>query len=502
MTVLDDPREATTLPQLIRAAAKAYGDDAAVRLERGDAVEAVSFVDLDDQSATLARGLLARGAGKGTRIGFVFGNGPSFARILAAIARIGAIAIPLSTMIRANELVRVLRQSDVSGVIMEREFLGHDFVERFCDALPELRTATGPDLRIAAVPYLRWILSSGPDLPPAIGDIGSLANVARTVDAELLRAVEAEVHPTDQAVEIYTSGSMALPKGVKHLHGAIAARADYLAGQLPLTRGKEINAQLPMFWVGGLMMFLMPNWAVGAVTVCTDKTLSNSRFSVGAVMAEDDLKLTASKPYWGLGMTETLGPYAQGEVHRAPGRPVCAPMDIWADGYEHRVVDQEGNPVGEGGIGEIQLRGPAITPALHKVERSATFTPDGFLRTGDMGLVEGTSVHFTGRSGDMIKTDGSNVSPAEVEMELQSLDGVHNAYVVGLPDDERGQLVVAAVVARDEDEALDFTAIQAELRKRLSSYKVPRRYVQIRRDEVPMLASNKVARRQIVDLFS
>src|SRR3546814_20317639 len=85
--------------------------------------------------------------------------------MLAAIARIGAIAIPISTLIRANELVRVLRQSDVAGVIVHRRFLGHDYVERFCDALPELRTGTSAELRIEAVPYLRRIVSDGDGLP-------------------------------------------------------------------------------------------------------------------------------------------------------------------------------------------------------------------------------------------------------------------------------------------------------------------------------------------------
>jgi acyl-CoA synthetase (AMP-forming)/AMP-acid ligase II len=101
----------------------------------------------------------------------------------------------------------------------------------------------------------------------------------------------------------------------------------------------------------------------------------------------------------------------------------------------------------------------------------------------------------------MIKTASSNVSPAEVEMEMQQLEGVHSAYVVGLPDRERGQLVVAAVVPREAVQ-LDFEAIQMKLRQRLSSYKVPRMYVAITREEVPLLPSNKVARRQIERMLS
>ena len=249
-------------------------------------------------------------------------------------------------------------------------------------------------------------------------------------------------------------------------------------------------------------MHLLPNWEVGAITICTESTLNNSRVAMGSVLAEDDVKLMAkAKPFWGLGMSETLGPYSYGDELRAPGFPLCAPMDHIADRYEVRVADEDGTPVGDAGTGEVQVRGYALTPGLHKIEQSEYFTPDGFYRTGDMGLREGNRIHFIGRSGDMIKTAGANVSPAEIEMEMQQLDGVHSAYVVGLPDSQRGQLVVAAVVAR-EAVVLDFIDIEAKLRQKLSAYKVPRAYVAITREEVPLLHSNKVARREIARMLA
>lgn len=497
------PNTATTMPQFVRAAAAAYGDDVAVVL-RGESIpdEALSFAELDRKSAELARGLVARGAGKGSRIGFIFGNGPSFALMFAAISRLGAVAIPISTMIRSNELVRVLRQSDVAGLIVQRNFLGHDYVERICDALPELREASSPDLRLTKAPFLRWIVSTGEGLPASIGDMSFLTDAAASVSEDMLREMESEVHPTDQIVEIYTSGSMALPKGVKHNHGPVLFRTHYLSDIIGIERGKEIMAQLPMFWVGGLMMYLMPNWEAGAVTICTERTLSNSRVAMGSVMAEDDIALIAqAKPYWGLGMSETIGPYSYGDVVRVPGRPMCAPMDHFADGYDIRIADENDQPVKDGEIGEMQVRGYPVTPGLHKVERDVFFTKDGYYRTGDMCEVEGSRVHFVGRDGDMIKTAGSNVSPAEVEFELQSIEGVHNAYVVGLPDKDRGQLVVAALIPREGVE-LDFAAIEAEMRTRLSSYKVPRAYLSITREEVPMLHSNKVSRRLFQELMA
>jgi acyl-CoA synthetase (AMP-forming)/AMP-acid ligase II len=493
------PADAKTLPQLIRAAAAAYGDEIAIVLRReGEPDDTRSFTELNDQTVAIAKGLVARGIGKGSRVGFIAGNGPFFALMLGAIARIGAIAVPISTMIRADELVRVLRQSDIAGLITQRTFLKADFVDRLCEALPDLRDAGG-DLRLSRAPYLRWIVSTGDALPASFTSLEALIAGGADIGDDLIREIESEVHTTDQLVEIYTSGSMALPKGVKHNHGPMLARTHYLQTMLNPTRGKEVNAFLPMFWVGGMMMYLLPDWQVGAKTLCAEKTLNNSQVAMGSVLAPDDLKLMASaKPYWGLGMSETIGPYSYGDELRAEGYPVCAPMDHFAPDYEIRVADENDQPVGEGVAGEIQVRGYPVTPALHKIERSEHFTTDGFYHTGDMGLWEdrreGKRLHFVGRNGDIIKTAGSNVSPTEVEMELQQFEGVHSAYVSGIPDAERGQLVVAAIVPR-EGATLDFADIEGQLRKKLSSYKVPRIYVPIGRDEVPMLHSNKVSRK-------
>lgn len=497
-----DPIAATTFPQFVRAAGAAYGDRIALRLT-GDTIpdDSISFAELDRRSAELARGLIARGVGKGSRVGFIHGNSPTFALLLAAIARIGAVAVPISTLIKANELVRVLRQSDVGGLIVQRSLLGHDLVERLCDALLGLREAESPEIRVAQAPYLRWIASTGDGLPPAVGQLDDIIAGAESVGEDLLREIEAEVHTTDQMLEIYTSGSMALPKGVKHNHGPILFRTHYVRRMMQFPGGIEVPASMPMFWVGGLMMFLLPCWEIGSTVVCTEGTTPNSRTAMGSVLAKEDLEaMGRGATNWALGMTETIGPYSYGDEFRAEGWPVCSPIDHVAERYEMRVVDEDNKAVGDGEIGEIQIRGYPVTPGLHKIEASANFTDDGFYRTGDQGLIEGTRVHFVGRSGDMIKTAGSNVSPAEVEMELQELDGVHSAFVVGLPDAERGQLVAAAVVPRDGVE-LDFEAVQAELRKRISSFKVPRAYVSITRAEVPMLHSNKVARRQIADLL-
>lgn len=492
-----DPRNAKTFPQMIRATAAAYGDDIAITLQ-GETIasESITFRGIDRQSSELGRGLLARGAGKGSRIGFILGNGPGFAVALAAITRIGAVAIPISTMIRSNELVRVLRQSDISFLIVQRNLLSNDYVDRLLDALPALRDSTAGNLRLAEVPYLRCIVSTGQGLPAAVQDVSYLTDAAASISEALLEEIESEVHPMDQAVEIYTSGSMALPKGVKHLHGALMRRTAYFAEMAETKRGDQTpTSPSPMFWVGGMGLFLLPYWMVGGTSNCLDKTVSNSRLAMGSVLQPEDLKLLGqSKPFWGLGMSESFGPYSWGDELRAEGYPLSTPLDHVADGFELRVVNEDGTQTADGEIGEIQVRGYGLAPALHKLHREDYYTLDGFYHTGDRGLVQGSRVIFVGRDGDMIKAAGSNVSPAEVELEMQAWPGVESAFVVGLPDKERGQLVVAAVIAR-AGATLDLKEMQSALRGRLSPYKVPREIVEITREELPVLHSNKVSRR-------
>jgi acyl-CoA synthetase (AMP-forming)/AMP-acid ligase II len=497
------PTEARTLAQLVRRAAAAYDDDTAIVL-KGQTLpdESLSFTELERRSAAIARGLLARGIGKGARVGFIAGNGPTFATLFAAIGRIGAIAVPISTFIKSAELVRVLRQSDIGGLIVQRQLLGNDYVDRLCEALPELTTARAVDLRLPQAPYLRWIASTGPELPATIQPLERLISDGDDVSEALLAAVEAEVHPTDQLMEIYTSGAMAAPKGVKHCHGPALQRSHFLRRMRKLARQQEVSVPMPMFWVGGMMMYLLPNWEIGAVTLCGEGTSTDSRIAMGSVVARDDMyKHPPGMPIWSLGMSETLGPYSYGDELRADGYPLCAPLDHIAEGFEVRLVNDDGQPPAEGEVGELQIRGYALTPGLHKIEREEYFEPDGFYRTGDLCVREGQRLHFVGRSGDMIKTASANVSPAEVEMELQELAGIHSAYVFGVPHPERGQLVVAAVVPRDGS-TLDYDVITNELRQRLSSYKVPRAYVTIAREEIPMLPSNKVARRQLEQLVA
>lgn len=118
-----------------------------------------------------------------------------------------------------------------------------------------------------------------------------------------------EIDNTDQILEIYISGSMALPMGVALNHGALLVRAHDVLEIMQLLAGTEIAATMPMFGMAGLMMFPMPCWEIGSSVLCTENTSTNTRAAMGSVMSDEDREaMSRGAINWPLGITETLGP--------------------------------------------------------------------------------------------------------------------------------------------------------------------------------------------------
>jgi len=480
-----DPTTARTVPELIRAMTEAFGDKPAVVL--GD--EVLTYRQLDARSAELAAWLLTRGVGKATRIGILYANSPSWVVAWAAIARVGAVAVPLSTFSKAPELARVIRHADLHGLIVQRTFLNQDFEHLLEDAFPELADQS-PELRIADAPYLRWIVLDAPAqpvwaLPPAWRDFAELSAI------DLVASAEAEVHPDEPAMMIYTSGQSADPKGVIHSQGGIVEKTHYLRDMLGIAADDENVLTMPLFWVGGLVMTLFPTLEIGGTVHCVDGPTSGGTI-VGSVNRTGDVGLLPhARARVGLGMSETFGIYSWGTEPPHPDRPLCAPLSVFAPGVDIKVVDAAGDRVADRGRGEILVRGRTVTLGLHKVARADSFDADGYYRTGDEGEVDGDVIYFLGRLGDMIKTSGANVSPAEVERELVAIDGVAAAYVVAVDDATRGQTVGAAVIP-DAGAELNVADLVETLRGRLSSYKVPTLVAFFEPGELPVTPTFKV----------
>jgi acyl-CoA synthetase (AMP-forming)/AMP-acid ligase II len=199
-------------------------------------------------------------------------------------------------------------------------------------------------------------------------------------------------------------------------------------------------------------------------------------------------------------MTETCGPHTWSDgplpepLAGSFGRPV--------PGVEHKVVDPEtGATLPPGETGELCVRGYSLMQRLHKVPREETFDADGFYHTGDAGFFRDGILWFKGRLGDMIKSGGASITPSEIEIVLNGYPGVKAAYVVGVPDPDRGQNVAAAVVpeagATPEPEDL-----RRRLKDDLSAYKVPRHVWIFEDGTLPFTDSGKIDKRALEGILA
>ena len=500
--------------------------------------ERLSFADADGASLQLADALLASGVGKGTRVGILFPNCAQWLISWLAAARIGALTVPLSTFAPGAELARLLRHTDSQLVLMGRSIAGRDLVERMQDALPGL-AASGPAIALDDAPFLRrvWVW------PSCDRSWSSAWPDAREMLAPLARSAEQEVRPADDLAVVTTSGTTAVPKSVVHTHGSLVRHAYILARHRGVTASDRIYSPMPFFWVGGLTMVVLQALSTGATVLTQDVFEAGSTLALlereratfiscwaqaSQAMADhpDFAKRDLSSVRGGtmlqalppdrrpsepdlmpnlLGMTETGGPHTMAEVPDTPLPPeLRGSFGIPLPGVvEHRVVDAASAVELPGGVeGQIEVRGMIVMDRLYKSERHEVFTVDGWYATGDRGWFDDAGhLHFAGRANAMIKTAGSNVSPAEVESVLDAMPEVVHSFVVALPHPVRGQVVAAAVVPCHGAQ-LSVETIVAHARRNLSTFKVPTVIRLLAENELPMLPTGKVDRQGLVRVLT
>ena len=497
----------------------------------------LTFDEAERQSRLLAKRLLRSGVGKGTRVGLLFPQGADFVVALLGIGRIGALAVPLSTFYRGPELRKIVRHTDLDTLLVPPVLLGDAVAELLESVFPGLATTSSPELFLPEAPYLRRIWTCGPNGRVWATEMPGLTEDGdgTGIDDALVAEVEAEVRPSDPMVMILTSGATAEPKAVVHTHGAQVRHSAALARLYGFTNDVRTFTTMPFFWVGGLTVTLLTHLHVGGTVITVDRMdgpqilemidRSDANRLVGWTLLErlsadpelagqdldwlSDLQLPGQRHpgrrHNSLGMTETGGPHtaapaALSDVELPPalqgsfGPPV--------PGVEHRIIDPvTGATLPDGEEGEICVRGYSLMETMYKRERQAVFDEDGWYRTGDRGRFVDGLLFFTGRQSGMIKAAGANVSPGEVEEALQAFPGVKAAFVVGLPDADRGE-IVGCLVCPQADHVLDPDTILQHLRGELSSYKVPRRLLIVDYDDVPWLPSGKVSLPAVIERLS
>jgi acyl-CoA synthetase (AMP-forming)/AMP-acid ligase II len=501
----------------------------------------ITYADAEARSAQIARGLLASGVGKGTRVGLLAPNSPEWILGWLGITRLGAIAILLNTYSKARELSWVLRHSDAQVLLTVDSHLGHDYLERLEQALPGLAEQPHERILLESHPYLRTLWTWGEGRRPWAGPVADLASRGDAVSGALLRSCESEVTPADPMVVVYSSGSTADPKGAVHAHGPVVRHAHNLWQMRDLREDDVLYTPMPLFWVGGFSFTLIAAMHAGATLVFEDqfepsatlelierervtqvlgwphmakalvdhpsfkeRDLSSIRSgSYAALLPQEQQADAAVPPASSLGMTETLGPHTFDAKDNVLPPEKAGSFGLSVPGVEHKVVDPvtlEDLPVGA--TGELWLRGYSLMLGLHKKEREDTFTSDGWYRTGDRGHFDDDGhFYFTGRMGDLIKSAGMNITPRDVEIALEALPEVAMAFVTGIPAGDRGQDVVAAVALRPGD-ALDAEAARMRVKEEIASYKVPRHIaVFADQSELPWLDSGKIDRRRLAAIL-
>ena len=493
----------------------------------------LTYTEAAARSAVFARQLLAAGVGKGGRIGMCFPNDARFIVTWLAITRIGAIAVPLSTLSTAAEIRRTARHADLQLLISADGYLSHDYVQKAEEAFTGIGAQRAP-FRLLDAPYLREVWIWGARIP-AWAKAVDVAIAPDEIDAALLSAIEDQVSPADVGTIIYTSGSTADPKGVIHSQGNLMRQGAKFAVSYPYEPGYRVFAQLPYFWIGGLTTTLLNAMYTGATLLGTGAAgsalldfLERERVShiIGwphtlRAMAADP---SFSKRDWtsmrGGGLVEAL-PESRRPKNQIFGNSIgmtesCASHTIAMPDYpdslrgtlgpampgiEHRVLTLDGAPAAPDEVGELWLRGDVMMLGMVKRERAEVFDSDGWYRAGDLCSIRDGHLFFHGRTDDLIKTAGSNVSPREVEQELMALPGIAQASVSGVPDAARGAVVGAIVVPRPGI-TLDPEAIRRDAAKTLASYKVPRVLLILEAAAIPMMSSGKPDRRALLRLLA
>jgi acyl-CoA synthetase (AMP-forming)/AMP-acid ligase II len=537
----DVPRIEPRVPALLQHFRTHYADRVLlVRDERH-----FTYGEIEAKAASLARQLIAAGATKGCRIGLLLPSDETFMITWLAVTRIGAVAVTLPTLARPAEIEKIARHADLHFLFTAKKYLHHDYVERLETTFPEIRQQR-PPYHLLAAPYLRavWFWGDGPS--PVWAQPVDLS-YSPAIDGGFLAAMEAEVHRSDPAGIIYTSGSTAEPKGVIHAQSSLVRQGMKLAASFQYRRDERVYAGLPFFWVGGLASTMLAVMSVGGTLLGSDKTgpelldfLSRNRMTAVVAWPHMVRSMAADPSFahhdWSsvrngllfealppekrgkdsglmatpLGMTETCAVYTIMQTKLSEDqRGSVGPLQR---GIEARLVDPEtdkelarwadGDWAADSGgqVGLQQVRSDVMMLGMVKRENADVFTRDGWYSTGDLCSYRRGHLHFHGRVDDLIKSAGANVSPREVEEVLMQFPGVQAAHATAVPDRTRGS-VVGAVVVPKEGVTLHAEDIRRAAAKSLASYKTPRILVVLQGSWLPTLPSSKVDRRALAEML-
>lgn len=506
-----------SIPAMAAATAERYGDRPAIV----DGEVELTYAELAEDARTFAGALVASGIEPGDRVAIWSFNSVEWVIAVLGVFQAGAVLVPVNTRFKGTEAADILARSRARALVTVTDFLDTDYLA--------MLEATGAELTgLDTV-----VIARGDARGDSVGWTDFLARATDDDRAEVDRRRRA-LGPEDPSDILFTSGTTGVAKGVVMTHGrTLGVATDWVAmtGLGPDDRYLMVN---PYFHMFGLKAGILACVAAGAtmlpqpvfdvdrvlsrvaeegVTVLPgpptlyqslldhpargDHDLSTLRVAVtGAadipveLIGRVDAELPFASIVTGYGLTEAgtasaTAPEDDAEtVATTVGRP--------RPGFELRITDTEGRDLPTGEAGEIVLRGPTVMAGyLDDPEATAqTLSPDGWLRTGDLGVVDDRGcLRIVGRIKDMFIVGGFNAYPAEIENALLRHPDVAQAAVIGIPDERLGEVGMAFVVPGDGVEVTP-EAIIAWSRDEMANYKVPRVVELV--DELPLNATGKV----------
>ena len=519
-----------TVGNLLNQAAARYGPREALMYE-GQRWTFDAFRAATDR---VARALIALGIRPGDKVSVWMPNRAEWLFLFGAIAKIGAVIVPINTRFRTGDMEYLVNHSDSAALVMMDKSGPVNYLAMLREVAPELDGGNPDALHPAAFPGLRHVIVIGAERPPgAIGWDALLAGADKTPASALARR-EAGVHPDDTFLLMYTSGTTGFPKGVMHCHNPIRTITD-AASRMGMSSRDVILMYLPLFHCFGLYEGPLMSWVTGARIVLTtmfdagetlrllqsekatvmngfdahfydlchhpdvERTNRSSLrailLAVGMAGSEPVARLAQEKfgptlSAWG--MTE-VGVGATRTFLDAPADDRCVESGHPLPGYEFKVIDPAtGDTLPPSTMGELCVRGYAVMQGYYKRPEAdaAAIDAAGWFHTGDVCTIRHDgSVRFLGRYKDQLKVGGENVDPTEVEAFLLEHPAVSKAQVVGVPDARLSEVACACIVAEP-----GMTIANAELsdfcRGKMASFKIPKHLIVV--DDYPMTSSGKV----------
>jgi long-chain acyl-CoA synthetase len=470
--------------------------------------EWTSYGQLRDQVGRARAGLLARGVEPGDRVAIVAANDVGFVVAYLAVLGVGAVAVPLNPASPAPELQRELGAVAARLVVTEPEFAG---------VVGECETA-GIEGFSGIVLVSDLIAEGEGSSPPPI--------VAREDD--------------DLAVLLFTSGTAGAPRPAMLTHGNLGSNVQQILANpaRPDDQDDIALGVIPLFHVFGLNALLGQALTVGSAVVLQERfdarasleavaehgatvlsgvptmwtawaalpedeagpdALASVRYAVsGAAALDPEVRRAVRRRYGldvteGYGLTEASPVVTSGLGHGAPDGSIGVPLP----GVEMRLVDNTGEDALVGDPGEIWVRGPNVFPGYWNDPEAtaAALTPDGWLRTGDVAVVDDDGfLSLVDRAKDVIIVSGFNVYPAEVEEVLGTHPGVKEVAVVGVPHAYSGEAIKAFVVPAPGAQPSEAELI-AHVGRHLARYKCPSTIEIV--DRLPHGDTGKVLRRAL-----